>query len=470
MQNKKTNFRVETDTMGQMKVPRDKYYGAQTARSLLHFNIGTEKMPIEVIKALILVKKTAAIVNSGLKLLDSKIAKVIVKACDEILSDNPKFLDNFPLSVWQTGSGTQTNMNVNEVISNRAIEILGGKLGSKIPVHPNDHVNMGQSTNDAFPTAMHIAATLKITNYLLPQFYKLHQELQKKEKEFASIIKIGRTHLQDATPMTLGQEFSGYRQQVEYAIDRVKKTLPSLYRLAQGGTAVGTGLNTHKEFAQKFAKILSKLTGLPFRTAPNKFEALAGNDSMVEVSGTLNVLAVSLNKIANDIRLLASGPRSGIGEITLPENEPGSSIMPGKVNPTQCEALIMICSQVIGNHVTITMSGATGQLELNVSKPVIIYNLLQSINLLSDGIKSFTNNCLIGIKVNKERIKQLLDQSLMLVTALSPRVGYDNAANIAKTAHRENKTLKQVAVEMKFVSEEEYDKLVDPKKMISPTK
>lgn len=461
-----SNYRIEADSMGEMKVPRDKYYGAQTARSLANFKIGEEKMPIQIIHALTLVKKTSAIVNTNLKLLDLKISKAIIKACDEILSNNPRFTDNFILSVWQTGSGTQTNMNVNEVISNRAIEILDGKIGSKKPVHPNDHVNMGQSTNDAFPTAMHIAAVLEINNQLLPALKKLLQVLKRKEREFKSIIKIGRTHLQDATPVTLGQEFSGYRQQIEYGIERVKTILPSLYRLAQGGTAVGTGLNAHKDFASEFAKTVSRLTGIPFKSAVNKFEALAGNDSIVEASGALNVLAVSLNKIANDIRLLGSGPRSGIGEIILPENEPGSSIMPGKVNPTQCEALIMVCAQVMGNHVTITIAAAGGQLELNVNKPVMIYNLLQSIKLLGDGVNSFADNCVSGIKVNKDRIKKLLGQSLMLVTALSPKVGYDNAAKIAKKAHRENKTLKQVAAELGLVKEDEYDKLVDPRKMV----
>lgn len=459
---------METDSMGMVKVPADKYYGAQTARSLNNFKIGIEKMPPQVVRGLVLVKKAAVRVNRNLNLIDPKLAKVIDRVCNELLNDYKKYEKNFELSVWQTGSGTQTNMNVNEVIANRAIEILGGKVGSKKPVHPNDHVNMGQSTNDAFPTAMHIAAVLEINKLLLPSLFKLLDSLKIKEKEFKNIIKVGRTHLQDATPITLGQEFSGYRQQIEYGIERIKKALPSLYLLAQGGTAVGTGLNTHRNFHSEFAKTVAKFTSIPFKSAPNKFEALAGNDAIVEVSGALNVLAVSLNKIANDIRFLGSGPRSGIGEIILPENEPGSSIMPGKVNPTQCEAMIMVCSQVMGNHVTITIAGAGGQLELNVNKPVMIYNLLQSIQLISDSVNSFANNCVAGISVNKERIKKLLDQSLMLVTALSPRIGYDNAAKVAKIAHKENKTLKQVAVELGFITEDEYDKLVDPRQMIAP--
>jgi len=452
--------------LGTIKVPSDRYFGAQTQRAIQNFTIGTEIMPYSLIKALVLVKKTSAIVNYKLGKLDKKISRSIISTCDEILSGDSRFRDNFPLPIWQSGSGTQTNMNVNEVIANRASQMLGGKLGAKEPVHPNDHVNMGQSTNDAFPTAMHIAASFEITRNLLPALITFSQELKEKEHEFAKIVKIGRTHLQDAVPITLGQEFSGYRQQIDFAIDRIKNSLPSLYRLAQGATAVGTGLNTHKDFARLFAQTLKSLTHLPFTPAPNKFEALAANDSMVEVSGALNVLAASLTKIANDIRLLSSGPRSGIGELILPEKEPGSSIMPGKINPTQSESLVMICAQVIGNHTTITIAGSLGHFELNVYKPVIIYNLLQSITLLSDGISSFTKNCLIGISVNKKRISELLEQSLMLVTVLNPVIGYDKAAKIARKAHKEDKTLKQSALELGFLTEEEFDSLVVPENMV----
>ncbi|MBI3379163.1 class II fumarate hydratase [Candidatus Gottesmanbacteria bacterium] len=464
----KTKFRKESDSLGEVLVPSDKYYGAQTQRAIDNFQIGQEKMPDPLIKALILVKKAAAIVNTELGDLESGISQAIINACDEIMVNPKLFSENFPLTIWQSGSGTQTNMNVNEVLSNRAIEIMGGIIGSKKPVHPNDHVNKSQSTNDAFPTAMHIATVLEIDDFLLPALFNLRKSLKNKEKEFEKIIKIGRTHLQDATPITLGQEFSGYSQQIENGIQRIKKALPSLYQLAQGGTAVGTGLNAHKSFGVKFAKIISEITKHPFTSAPNKFEALAGNDVIVEVSGVLNVLAVSLSKIANDIRLLGSGPRSGIGEISLPENEPGSSIMPGKVNPTQCESLIMVCSQVMGNHVTITIAGAGGQLELNVNKPVMIYNLLQSIRLLSDAINSFTENCVSGIKANKDKIKELLSQSLMLVTALTPHIGYDKAAKIAQKAQMENKTLKEAAIELGYLNGKEYERLVEPAKMISP--
>ncbi len=460
-------FRLEKDSLGEIKVPSDKYYGAQTQRAINNFNIGEEKMPLSLIRAIILIKKVAAIVNQELGILDQEISQTIIKVCDESLEKDENFYkENFPLYIWQSGSGTQTNMNVNEVIANRANEILTGKLGTKSPVHPNDHVNSGQSTNDAFPTAMHIAASLMIRERLLPSLKNLEKALNHKEKEFKKVIKIGRTHLQDATPLTLGQELSGYRKQISYSIGRVERVLPSLYRIAQGATAVGTGLNTHKDFAIAFAQKLKKLTKIPFTSAENKFEALATNDSIVEVSGVLNTLAVSLMKIANDVRLLGSGPRAGIGELILPENEPGSSIMPGKVNPTQCEAMTMICAQVMGNNTTITIAGSLGHLELNVFKPVIIYNLLQSISLLSSGINSFTQNCVIGIKANTEKIKYNLENSLMLITSLNPIIGYDKAGKIALKAHRENKTLKKSAMELGFLTEEEFDKYVDPKKMI----
>lgn len=460
-------YRIEKDSLGEIKVPSDKYFGAQTQRAINNFNIGEEKMPLSLIKAIILIKKAAAIINQELGILDQGISQVIIKVCDEILQKEVNYYkENFPLYIWQSGSGTQTNMNVNEVIANRANDISTGKLGTKSPVHPNDHVNLGQSTNDVFPTAMHIAASLEVINNLLPALSKLKNEFLKKEKEFKSIIKIGRTHLQDATPLTLGQEFSSYRKQMEYGVGRIKRSLPSLYRLAQGATAVGTGINTHKDFAQLFAQKISLFTKIPFVSAENKFEALAANDSIVEVSSSLNTLACSLMKIANDIRLLGSGPRAGIGELILPENEPGSSIMPGKVNPTQCEMLAMICTQVIGNHVTITIAGASGNFELNVYKPVMIYNLLQSIKLLSDGINSFTDNCIKGIKANTEKIKYNLENSLMLVTSLNPIIGYDKAAKIAHKALKENKTLKKSAVELGFLTAEEFDKYVVPKKMI----
>jgi fumarate hydratase class II/aspartyl/glutamyl-tRNA(Asn/Gln) amidotransferase A subunit len=461
---KMDDFRIETDTFGEIKVPADKYWGAQSQRSLTNFKIGEEKMPKPLINALATIKKCAALVNASLGLMPQDIAKAITTACDEIKDGN---LDgNFPLAVWQTGSGTQTNMNLNEVISNRAIEILGGVKGSKQPVHPNDHVNMGQSSNDTFPTAMHIAAVTEINEILLPALSALHQALDSKAKEFSSVIKIGRTHLQDATPMTLGQEFSGYATQIEYAMERVRNTLPRLSMLAQGGTAVGTGLNCKPGFAEAIAKKISHETGFEFITAPNKFEALASNDAIVEASGALNVLAVSLMKIANDIRLLGSGPRSGIGELLLPENEPGSSIMPGKVNPTQCEAVTMVCAQVMGNHTTISIAGSNGHFELNVFKPVMIYNLLQSIRLLSDSMHSFVDNCINGIKPNHQRIKQLLEESLMLVTALNPHIGYDNAAKIAKHAHKNNLNLKQAALELGLVKAEEFDEWVRPEHMI----
>ncbi len=461
-----SKFRTETDSFGPLQVPADKYWGAQTQRSLQNFKIGGETMPLPLVRALGLVKQAAAQVNMDIGVLDKKIGKAIVKAAEEVAA--LKWADNFPLVVWQTGSGTQTNMNANEVISNRAIEMLGGQVGSKKPVHPNDHVNMGQSSNDTFPTAMHIAAVEEIHHKLIPALNHLHKALDKKSKEFKDIVKIGRTHLQDATPMTLGQEFSGYTAQIKLGIDRVKSALPRLYPLAQGGTAVGTGINAKKGFDKKFAAEVAKITGLPFKTADNKFEALASHDAIVEASGQLNVLAASLMKIANDIRLLGSGPRCGIGEIALPENEPGSSIMPGKVNPTQSEAMTMVCTQVMGNHVTVTVAGSNGHFELNVFKPVMIYNLLQSIRLVADACNSFTDNCVVGIKADKARITKLRDESLMLVTALNPYIGYDNAAKIAKKAHKEGTTLLQAALELKLLTEKQFKEWVRPEKMIGP--
>ena len=462
--NTRPDIRLETDTFGEIAVPADKYWGAQTERSFGNFKIGEERMPKPLIKALAVIKKCAAIVNNEMQLLDKKIADAICTAADEVIAG--KLKNNFPLVVWQTGSGTQTNMNINEVISNRAIETLGGNMGSKKPVHPNDHVNMGQSSNDTYPTAMHIAAVCEINEKLIPALNYIHQALDKKTKEFGNIIKIGRTHLQDATPMTLGQEFSGYTTQISYGIERVKATLPRLSLLAQGGTAVGTGLNASPGFAEKIADKISTETGYKFQTAPNKFEALASNDALVEASGALNVLAASLMKIANDIRLLGSGPRSGLGELMLPENEPGSSIMPGKVNPTQCEALTMVCTQVMGNHVTITVAGSNGHFELNVFKPVIIYNFLQSVRLLSDSMVSFVDHCISGITANEARIQKLMQESLMLVTALNPHIGYDNAAKIAKNAHKQGLTLKQSALELGLLSEEQFDMWVKPEQMI----
>ncbi|KAJ3201829.1 fumarase fum1 [Entophlyctis luteolus] len=462
-------FRVERDTFGELNVPADRYWGAQTQRSLQNFNIGgsAERMPEPVIKAFGIIKKAAAQVNMETG-LDKNVGGAIVTAADEVISG--KLNDHFPLVVWQTGSGTQSNMNANEVISNRAIEILGGELGSKKPVHPNDHVNQGQSSNDTFPTAMHVAAVDEIHHRLLPALKHLHAALDSKSQAFAHLIKIGRTHLQDATPLTLGQEFSGYTTQVEYGIDRVTATLPRLCQLAQGGTAVGTGLNTKEGYDVKIASQIAKITGLPFRTAPNKFEALAAHDAIVEASGALNVLAVSLNKIANDIRLLGSGPRCGLGELSLPENEPGSSIMPGKVNPTQCEAMTMVCAQVIGNHTAISVAGAQGHFELNVFKPVLIRNLLQSIRLLADAAVSFTDNCVVGIQANEKRIQAIMNESLMLVTALNPYIGYDNAAKAAKKAHKEGTSLKEATVSLGLLTPEEFDKYVRPEQMIGPSK
>ncbi|ORX86708.1 fumarate hydratase [Basidiobolus meristosporus CBS 931.73] len=467
-EDQKRKFRVERDTFGELEVPADRYWGCQTQRSLQNFDIGgpRERMPEPLIKAFGVLKKAAAIVNMSYG-LDPKIGNAIIQAADEVIEG--KLLDHFPLVVWQTGSGTQTNMNANEVISNRAIELLGGELGSKKPVHPNDHVNMSQSSNDTFPTAMHVSAVVEISEKLLPAITELRDEFEKKVKEFSKIIKIGRTHLQDATPLTLGQEFSGYTQQLTYGIERVKATLPRLSKLAQGGTAVGTGLNTRKGFDVKIADEISKITKLPFETASNKFEALAAHDAIVEASGALNVLAVSLMKIANDIRLLGSGPRCGLGELSLPENEPGSSIMPGKVNPTQCEAMTMICAQVMGNNTTISISGSNGHFELNVFKPVMIKNLLQSIRLLTDGCISFRKNCVVGIVANEKKITSIMNQSLMLVTALNPHIGYDNAAKCAKKAHKEGTTLKEAAIALKLLTAEEFDLWVRPENMIGPS-
>ena len=458
--------RSESDSFGPIDVPADHYWGAQTQRSLQNFRIGGERMPLPLIHAFGILKKAAALTNMKLGILPEKLCDAIVKAADEVASG--KMDAEFPLVVWQTGSGTQTNMNVNEVISNRAIEIMGGEKGSKKPVHPNDHVNMGQSSNDSFPTAMHIAAVMQITNFLIPALEHFQMALDKKAVEFKDIVKIGRTHLQDATPLTLGQEFSGYATQLKFAVARAKDVLPRLYPLAQGGTAVGTGLNVKKGFAEDFAKQVAALTGKPFVTAANKFEAMASHDAMVETSGMLNTIAASFMKIANDIRLMGSGPRCGFGEISLPENEPGSSIMPGKVNPTQSEAMTMVAAQVMGNHVATTVGGATGHFELNVFKPVIIHNVMQSIRLIGDAARSFTDNCVVGITANKDRIKQLVGDSLMLVTALNPHVGYDNAAKIAKKALAENKTLKQAAVELGLLTAEQFDTLIKPEEMTRP--
>ncbi len=461
-----TEIRVETDSMGEVDVPADKYWGAQTQRSFENFKIGTEKMPLPLIRALGVQKKAAALANMELGILDAKLAGAIVDASEEVMDG--LLNDHFPLVVWQTGSGTQTNMNINEVVANRAIEMLGGSIGSKTPVHPNDHVNMGQSSNDTFPTVMHIAAVEQLHHELVPALEHLHAALDAKAQAFKDIIKIGRTHLQDATPVTLGQEFSGYAMQVKYGIERVKTTLPRLSQLAQGGTAVGTGLNCKKGFAELFAAKVSGITDIPFTTAENKFEAMAAHDAVVEASGALNTVACSLMKIANDVRMLGSGPRCGIGELSLPENEPGSSIMPGKVNPTQSEALTMVCAQIMGNHTTVSVAGSNGHFELNVFKPVMIYNLLQSIRLLADASRSFTDNCVVGIEANEARISKLLNESLMLVTALNPVIGYDNAAKIAKHAHKQGSTLKEAAVELNLLSAEEFDKAVKPESMIGP--
>jgi len=460
-------FRDENDSFGSIKVLDKMLWGAQTQRSLKNFKIGNETMPDILVRALGIIKFCSAKTNLELGIIDKKIGKAIMQASKEVAEG--KLNEHFPLVIWQTGSGTQTNMNANEVISNRAIQILGGILGSKSPIHPNDHCNKSQSSNDTFPTAMHIACVETVTKSVIPSLKNLHKELSKKVKLWDKIIKIGRTHLQDATPLSLGQEFSGFQKQIEFGIKRVELALIRLKYLAQGGTAVGTGLNTKKSFSKLFASNVSKFTGINFKTAENKFEAIATHDAMVEMSGMINTVAVSLHKIANDIRLLGSGPRSGLGELNLPENEPGSSIMPGKVNPTQCEALTMVCAQIIGNHTTISFSGSQGHMELNAYKPVILYNLIQSMQLLSDSVNSFTNNCLIGITPNKKNIKQLMEKSLMLVTALVPQIGYDNATKVAKLAHKEGLTLKEAAVRYNFISENSFDKIVKPEKMIKPS-
>ncbi len=461
--------RTESDSFGNIEVAADRYWGAQTQRSLQNFKIGGETMPRPLIHALGTLKRSAAIVNMQLGVLDKTLGEFIVKAATEVMEG--KLDDHFPLVVWQTGSGTQTNMNANEVISNRAIEMMGGVMGSKKPVHPNDHVNMGQSSNDSYPTAMHIAAAMEIKHSLLPALQKLGNALNDKAEEFKGIIKIGRTHLQDATPLTLGQEFSGYTHMVRDNAMRMgeRGVLCELFELAQGGTAVGTGLNAKKGFAEAFAAEVASVTKLPFITAANKFAALASHDALVDVSGALNTCAVSFMKIANDIRLLGSGPRCGFGELSLPENEPGSSIMPGKVNPTQSEALTMVCAQVMGNHVTVSIAGSNGHFELNVFKPVIIYNVLQSIRLLADGANSFTDNCVVGIIANKERINQLMNESLMLVTSLNPHIGYDNAAKIAKKAHKEHTSLKEAGIALGLLTSEQFDAWVRPETMLAPS-
>ena len=458
--------RTETDSMGEIEVPAHFYYGAQTARSLIHFDIGAETMPRELIRGMGILKKASALVNAELGLLPASIKDLIAKAADEVIDG--KLDDHFPLRVWQTGSGTQSNMNSNEVIANRGIELAGGVIGSKDPVHPNDHVNMGQSSNDTFPTAMHIAAVESIREALIPSLVSLTKSFRNKSTEFKDIIKIGRTHLMDATPLTLGQEFSGYTTQLEYALDRINGCMPRMYQIALGGTAVGTGLNSHRDFPEKVAKQIADITGCPFVTAPNKFEALAAHDAIVEASGVLKTIACSLMKIANDIRWLGSGPRCGIGEIILPANEPGSSIMPGKVNPTQSEAMTMVAAQVIGNDTAINVGGSSGNFELNVFKPVMIYNLLQSIRLLADSCRSFNDHCVAGIEPNKTQIEKHLNGSLMLVTALNPHIGYDNAAKVAKKAYQENTTLKESAVALGLLTDEEFDEKVRPEKMTGP--
>ena len=458
--------RKEMDSLGAVEVPADKYWGAQTQRSMENFQIGKEKMPIELVYALGVVKKAAALVNCELKLLSKEKRDLIVKACDELLKG--RLDDHFDLVVWQTGSGTQTNMNVNEVISNRAIQMAKGVMGSKKPIHPNDDVNMSQSSNDVFPTAMHIATVEAVKKQLIPHLKLLLKGFQKKSKEFDSIVKVGRTHLMDATPITLGQEFSGYAAQIEHGIDAIEAALEPVLKLALGGTAVGTGLNAPKGYDKKVAAKIGELTGYRFVTAPNKFEALSSNDALVGMSGALKTIACAFMKIANDIRWLGSGPRAGLGELRLPENEPGSSIMPGKVNPTQCESMTMVAVQVMGNDTAIGMAGAMGNFELNVFKPVIIYNLLQSITLLSDVAKNFHDKCLVGIEPNKKRIAELLENSLMLATALNPVIGYDKAAKIVQKAYHENLSLKEAALQLGILTEKEFDKLVVPKKMVIP--
>jgi fumarate hydratase class II len=466
----KENFmsetRAESDSFGVLQVPSDKYWGAQTQRSLMNFPIGWEKQPVALVRALGVIKQACAQANIELGSLEPEIGKVITDAAAEVVSG--KLDDHFPLVVWQTGSGTQSNMNANEVIANRAIEMLGGVIGSKSPVHPNDHCNMGQSSNDTFPTAMHIGTATMARDVLLPGLHKLHAALDAKAKAFADIIKIGRTHTQDATPMTLGQEFSGYAFQIEQGIARVNHALKNIYALAQGGTAVGTGLNTKKGWAEKVAANMAEITGLPFYTAPNKFEALAAHDAMVEISGALRVVAASAFKIANDIRLLGSGPRCGLGELVLPENEPGSSIMPGKVNPTQCEALTQVCAHVMGNDAAVGFAGSQGHFELNVYKPMMAYNVMQSMQLLGDASVCFVDKCVDGIEADEDRISKLMWESLMLVTALAPEIGYDNATKVAKTAHKNGTTLKEEAIKLGFVDEETFDRVVRPDQMLGP--
>ena len=461
-----TSTRTETDTFGPVEVAADRYWGAQTQRSLQNFKIGWEKQPLSVIKALGVVKRAAAEANMALGVLDKTLGDAIVAAAQEVIDG--KLDDHFPLVVWQTGSGTQSNMNANEVISNRAIQMLGGQMGSKTPVHPNDHVNLSQSSNDTYPTAMHIACADEVARSLMPALEHLHAALKAKTEAFAHIIKVGRTHTQDATPLTLGQEFGGYSAQVASSVRRIKLTLAGLYELAQGGTAVGTGLNAPVGFAELVAQRIAAITALPFVTAPNKFEALAAHDAMVFSHGAINAAAAALFKIANDIRFLGSGPRSGLGELSLPENEPGSSIMPGKVNPTQCEALTMVCAHIFGNQGAITFAGASGHFELNVFNPVMAYNFLQSAKLLGDAAISFTDNCVVGIEAREDNIKLALDRSLMLVTALAPKIGYDNAAKIAKTAHKNGTTLRQEAVGGGYVTDAEFDEVIRPEKMIGP--
>ncbi len=461
-----TPLRTETDSMGAIEVRADRYWGAQTERSLIHFAIGEDKMPRPLIRAIGILKKAAAMVNRQLGKLPEEKARLIAAAANEVISG--QLDDHFPLHIWQTGSGTQTNMNANEVISNRGIEMAGGKMGSKKPLHPNDDVNMSQSSNDTFPTAMHIAAAEELVHRLIPAVQKLRDALDAKSREFADLIKIGRTHLMDAVPLTLGQEFSGYVAQLDADLKRIDATLPDIFELAIGGTAVGTGLNTHREFAERTAQVIAELTGLPFRSAPNKFAALAAHDALVMASGALRTLACSLMKIANDIRWLGSGPRCGLGELTLPENEPGSSIMPGKVNPTQSEAMTMVCVQVMGNDMAIGIAGSQGNFELNVFKPLIIFNLLNSIRLLADSCHMFTEHCAIGIEANRRRLHQSLHNSLMLVTALTPRIGYDNAAKVAKKAHAEEITLREAAIALGLLSGEEFDQHMRPEKMLGP--
>ena len=465
---KEINYRIETDSFGEIEVNSYKYWGAQTQRSIINFPIGWEKQPKAIIRSLGIIKKACAQVNRDNKKLDKETADAMIQASSEVVDG--KLDDHFPLVVWQTGSGTQSNMNANEVISNRAIEILGGTMGSKVPVHPNDDCNMGQSSNDTFPTAMHIATAIMTNSILLPNLEELKTALQKKSKEFSKIIKIGRTHTMDATPLTLGQEFSGYAHQLTMSINRINKSLNDIYELAQGGTAVGTGLSTEVGWDIKVANKIAEITKLPFKTAPNKFEALATHDAMVEFSGTLKTVAVSIYKIANDIRLLGSGPRSGLGELSLPENEPGSSIMPGKVNPTQIEAVTQVCAHIFGNDAGVGFAGSQGHFELNVYKPMIAYNVLQSIQLLSDVSLTFTKNCIVDIKANISNIDKLMRESLMLVTALAPHIGYDNASIVAKTAHKNGTTLKAEAINLGYVKEDEFDNIVNPEKMIGPKK